>query len=80
MKRNLIFWFLNIFIISIFGIFAYDPADIVILGPKFEQEKYFIQELDQIANELNIKIKYESVSDPETTLINSDNNCSVFIH
>ena len=74
MKRNLIFWFLNIFIISIFGIFAYDPADIVILGPKFEQEKYFIQELDQIANELNIKIKYESVSDPETTLINSDNN------
>ena len=74
MKRNLIFWFLNIFIISIFGIFAYDPADIVILGPKFEQEKYFIQELDQIANELNIKIKYESVSDPETTLIKSDNN------
>ena len=72
-KKN--YFFLAIFfIVTIFiSIIGFKPAQIVIIGPEFHEQKYFIEELDIISKELNIKIKYKSVNDPETYIINNKN-------
>ncbi len=56
--------------------FAYQPPEVVIIGPTFYDQDYFIEELNIIADDLGIKIKYNAVSDPETFIINDPNNSS----
>lgn len=56
--------------------FAYQPPEVVIIGPTFYDQDYFIEELNIIADDLGIKIKYNAVSDPETFIINYPNNSS----
>ena len=71
---------LTIFIIISFSIIAYQPAEVVIIGPRFHEQDYFIEELDLIAEELGIKIKYNAISDPETFIIeNPDSKVSIAI-
>ena len=71
---------LTIFIIISFSIIAYQPAEVVIIGPRFHEQDYFIEELDLIAEELGIKIKYNAISDPETFIIeNPDSKGSIAI-
>ena len=71
---------LTIFLIISFSIIAYQPAEVVIIGPRFHEQDYFIEELDLIAEELGIKIKYNAISDPETFIIeNPDSKGSIAI-
>ena len=71
---------ISIFIIISFSIVAYQPAEVVIIGPRFHEQDYFVEELNLIAEELSIVIKYEAISDPETFIIdNPDNSGSIAI-
>ena len=76
MNKKIIFFSLTVFITTIFSLFANDPPEVVIIGPEFHEQQYFVEELNIIADELGIKIKYESVSDAETFIIDNPNSSS----
>ena len=76
MNKKIIFFSLTVFITTIFSLFANDPPEVVIIGPEFHEQQYFVEELNIIANELGIKIKYEPVSDTETFIIDNPNSSS----
>ncbi len=76
MNKKLIFFSLIIFITIFFSVLSFEPAEVVIIGPSFHEQEYFIEELDLIADELGIKIKYNDVSDPETYIINNPDSSS----
>ena len=76
MNKKIIFFSLTIFITIVFSFFAYDPPEVVIIGPEFHEQEYFIEELNIIADELGIKIKYDAVSDAETFIIDNPNSSS----
>ncbi len=80
MNKKIIFFSLIIFITISFSIIAYQPPEVVIIGPNFHEENYFVEELNIIADDLGIKIKYQTNSDPETFIIeNPDNSSSIAI-
>ena len=80
MNKKIIFFSLIIFITLSFSIIAYQPPEVVIIGPNFHEEDYFVEELNIIANDLGIKIKYQTISDPETFIVeNPDNSSSIAI-
>jgi len=76
LNKKIIFFSLTVFITTIFSLFANDPPEVVIIGPEFHEQQYFVEELNIIANELGIKIKYEQVSDAETFIIDNPNSSS----
>jgi alpha-glucoside transport system substrate-binding protein len=76
LNKKIIFFSLTVLITTIFSLFANDPPEVVIIGPEFHEQQYFVEELDLIANELGIKIKYEPVSDAETFIIDNPNSSS----
>ncbi len=76
MNKKIIFFSLTVLITTIFSLFANDPPEVVIIGPEFHEQQYFVEELNLIANELGIKIKYEPVSDAETFIIDNPNSSS----
>ncbi len=76
MNKKIIFFSLTLLITTIFSLFANDPPEVVIIGPEFHEQQYFVEELNIIANELGIKIKYEPVSDAETFIIDNPNSSS----
>ena len=76
MNKKIIFFSLTIFITIVFSFFAYDPPEVVIIGPEFHEQEYFIEELNIIADDLGVKIRYDSVSDPETFIIDNSNSSS----
>ena len=69
MNKKTLFFSLTVLIIVTFSFLAFDPPEVVIIGPEFHEQEYFIEELNIIADELGIKIKYEPVSDAETFII-----------
>ena len=76
MNKKIIFFSLTVLITTIFSLFANDPPAVVIIGPEFHEQQYFVEELNIIADELGIKIKYEPVSDAETFIIDNPNSSS----
>ena len=76
MNKKIIFFSLTVLITTIFSLFANDPPEVVIIGPEFHEQQYFVEELNIIANELGLKIKYEPVSDAETFIIDNPNSSS----
>ena len=76
MNKKIIFFSLTVLITTIFSLFVNDPPEVVIIGPEFHEQQYFVEELNIIANELGIKIKYEPVSDAETFIIDNPNSSS----
>ena len=76
MNKKIIFFSLTVLITTVFSLFANDPPEVVIIGPEFNEQQYFVEELNIIANELGIKIKYEPVSDAETFIIDNPNSSS----
>ena len=76
MNKKILFFSLTVLIIITFSFLAFDPPEVVIIGPEFHEQEYFIEELNIIADELGIKIKYESVSDAETFIIDNPNSSS----
>ena len=76
MNKKLIFFVLIISVTIFFSVVAFEPAEVVIIGPKFHEQEYFEEELNLISNDLDIKIKYQAVPDPETYLIENTNNHS----
>ena len=76
MNKRVIFFVLLTFVTIFFSAVAFEPPEIVIIGPKFHEQEYFEEELNLISNDLDIKIKYQAVPDPETYLIENTNNHS----
>jgi len=76
LNKKIIFFSLTVLITFAFSFFAYNPPDVVIIGPEFHEQEYFIEELNIIGDELGIKIKYNSVSDPESYIIDNPNSSS----
>ena len=76
MNKKIIFFSLTVLITTVFSFFANDPPEVVIIGPEFHEQQYFVEELNIIANELGIKINYEPVSDTETFIIDNPNSSS----
>ena len=76
MNKKILFFSLTVLIIITFSFLAFDPPEVVIVGPEFHEQEYFIEELNLIADELGVKIKYESVSDAETFIIDNPNSPS----
>ena len=74
LKNNMIFFLIFISTTLIFSIIAYKPNDVVIGGPNFPQVEYFIEELNVISQELDIKIQYQTHNDIETYLIENPNH------
>ena len=76
MNKKIIFFSLTVLITTVFSLFANDPPEVVIIGPEFHEQQYFVEELNIIADELGIKIKYEKVLDAETFIIDNPNSSS----
>ena len=76
MNKKIIFFSLTVLITTIFSLFANDQPEVVIIGPEFHEQQYFVEELNIIANDLGIKIKYEPVADAETFIIDNPNSSS----
>ena len=76
MNKKVIFFVLIISVTIFFSVVAFEPPEVVIVGPKFHEQEYFEEELNLISNDLDIKIKYQAVPDPETYLIENTNNHS----
>ena len=76
MNKKIIFFSLTVLITTVFSLFANDPPEVVIIGPEFHEQQYFVEELNIIANDLGIKIKYEPVADTETFIIDNPNSSS----
>ena len=76
MSKKVIFFVLIISVTIFFSVVAFEPPEVVIVGPKFHEQEYFEEELNLISNDLDIKIKYQAVPDPETYLIENTNNHS----
>ena len=57
---------------------GFNPPEVVIIGPEFHEKEYFIDELEIISDNLDIKIQYKTVNDPENYIIdNKDLNASI---
>ena len=76
MNKKILFFSLTVLIIITFSFLAFDPPEVVIIGPEFHEQEYFIEELNIIADDLGVKIRYDSVSDPETFIIDNSNSSS----
>ena len=76
MNKKILFFSLTVLIIITFSFLAFDPPEVVIIGPEFHEKEYFIEELNIIADDLGVKIRYDSVSDPETFIIDNSNSSS----
>ena len=62
----------------LFSIIGFNPPEVVIIGPEFHEKEYFLEELDIISENLDIKIQYKAVNDPENYIIeNKDLNASI---
>lgn len=62
----------------LFSIIGFNPPEVVIIGPEFHEQEYFLEELDIISENLDIKIQYKAVNDPENYIIeNKDLNASI---
>ena len=58
LNKRVIFFVLITFITIFFSVIAFEPAEVVIIGPKFHEQEYFEEELSLISNNLDIKINY----------------------
>ena len=62
----------------LFSIIGFNPPEVVIIGPEFHEQEYFLEELDIISENLDLKIQYKAVNDPENFIIeNKDLNASI---
>ena len=80
MNSNKRYFFSVIFftVTILFSIIGFQPAEVIIIGPEFHEQEYFLEELDIISESLDIKIQYKTVNDPENYIIeNKELNASV---
>ena len=59
-KPNNLFYGIFLIVTISLSIIGYKPYDVVIVGPSFPQEDYFIEELDLISQKTGYKITYET--------------------
>jgi len=74
LNNKRLFFIIFLIVTILFSWLAYKPDEVVIGGPFFPQMDYFIEELNEISRDKNIKIKYFPVSDIETYLIEVGDN------
>ena len=76
--KNYLFPVLFFTVTILISIIGFNPAEVVIIGPEFHEQEYFLEELDIISDNLDIKIQYKAVIDPENYIIeNKDLNASI---
>ena len=73
------FFLIFLFITISFSAIGYEPNDVVIVGPAFPQENYFIEELNLISEETGYKISYISINDVAYYLQNNPNKADLAI-
>ena len=73
------FFLIFLLITLTFSFFAYQPNDVVIVGPTFPQEDYFIEELNFISDKTGYKISYISLNDVAYYLQNNPNKADLAI-
>ncbi len=76
MNKKVIFIAVTIFLTSVISIIAYEPPEVIVIGPSFHEQNYFEDELNLISEKLGIKIKYLATQDPETFIVENPNNPS----
>ena len=77
---NKYFFIFFVSVTSVFSYFAYQPFDVVIAGPFITDQDYFEEELKEFSKQNDLRIKYLSVPDIETYLIeNLDNKIDIAI-
>ena len=73
------FFLIFLLITLTFSFFAYQPNDVVIVGPTFPQEDYFIEELNFISDKTGYKISYILLNDVAYYLQNNPNKADLAI-
>jgi alpha-glucoside transport system substrate-binding protein len=73
-NKKYIFLITSIIITFGFSLYAYNPSEVVVIGPEFHEKEYFKEELANLSEELNISIKYKVVNDPESYIIENRNS------
>ena len=56
------------------SLFSYNSSEVVVIGPEFHEKEFFEEELVNLSKELDIRIQYKEVQDPETYIINNPNS------
>lgn len=69
MNSRLIFFVFFVLITGVSSVFAYQKNEVTVIGPIFHDQDLFINELDIIGKDFNLRIKYKPVVDPETYII-----------
>ena len=70
-KPSHLFYVILLVVTITFSIIGYTPSDVVIVGPSFPQENYFIEELDLISKKTGYKITYVTLNDVSYYLYNN---------
>ena len=70
-KPNILFYGIFLIVTISFSIIGHKPSDVVIGGPSFPQEDYFIEELDLISEKTGYKITYVTLNDVPFYLYNN---------
>ena len=73
--------FFLIFLITTFtfSFFGHQSSDVVIVGPTFSQEDYFIEELNTISDKTGYKISYVSLNDVPLYLQNNSDKADLAV-
>ena len=78
-KPNNLFYGIFLIVTISLSIIGYKPYDVVIVGPSFPQEDYFIEELDLISQKTGYKITYETLNDVSYYLYNNPKKADLAI-
>jgi len=78
-KPSHLFYVILLVVTITFSIIGYTPSDVVIVGPSFPQENYFIEELDLISKKTGYKITYVTLNDVSYYLYNNSKKADLAI-
>jgi len=78
-NSNNLFYGIFLVVTITFSIIGHKPSDVVIVGPSFLQENYFIEELDLISQKTGYKITYETLNDVSYYLYNNPKKADLAI-
>ena len=78
-KPSHLFYVILLVVTIAFSIIGFTPSDVVIVGPSFPQENYFIEELDLISKKTGYKITYVTLNDVSYYLYNNPKKADLAI-
>ena len=78
-KPNILFYGIFLIVTISFSIIGHKPSDVVIVGPSFPQEDYFIEELNLISKKTGYEITYVTLNDVPYYLYNNPDKADLAI-